>query len=556
MPANISDLCAQHAKLKSDRSTWDSWCQELANYICPRKSQITTQEHQPSDTGSRQLYDTTGVMANQTLGQGQMAYITPMEERWFSCEPPDDVQDDEAIAYYSKCGEIMAVSLATSNFYTEVHEMYLDRGGFGTSNLYVEESMTNRPGLVFDTVPVGSYSIAENDEKMVDTVFRDREMTAIQMFERWGEHVLPKEVKAALKKAEDRWKTFNVVHAVYPRTKRDSTKLDSANMPLASCWFMPQEKALLAEGGYESSPYLVSRYLRWNLKGGAGVYGWCPGFTALPDERQLNFLEMLMDGLAEVELFPRILMPSTLDGEYDLSAGGVTIYNPFQGGKPETWATGGNYQHGIERAEAKRQRINDAYHVDLFRMFAALGEHRMTAREVSERASEKLIQFSPTFARLTTELLTPLLDRVFRILNRQGRFPQPPPSVVAMDRIGPHIRPPRVVFKSRVALAIRSLQSSGFLNLVEAITPLMQADPTVRHIINIPSAGRGLARNFGVPEEWMRSEEEFNAIVGAEQQAMAQQQQAAMMNETVGTAAKLKPEQLEAVAKALGQQGA
>lgn len=551
MTANIADLCAQHEKLKSDRATWDSWCQELGAYVMPRKANITSQEHNPSDSGSRQLYDSTGILANQTLGQGQMAYITPMEERWFTCEPPDDVQDDAAFAYYADCGERMAIALAVSNFYTEVHEMYLDRGGFGTSNLYVEESMTNRSGLVFDSVPVGSYSIAENDEKMVDTVFRDREMTAVQMFERWGDKVLPKDVRTALKKAEDRWKTFNVVHAVYPRMKRDSSKLDASNMPLASCWFMPKEKALLAEGGYESCPYLVSRYLRWNLKGGAGVYGWCPGFTALPDGRQLNFLEMLMDGLAEVELFPRILMPSGLDGQYDLSAGGVTIYNPYSGGKPETWATGGSYQHGVERAKAKRDRIEQAYHVDLFRMFAQL-DKQMTAREVAERTNEKLIQFTPTFGRLTTELLTPLLERVFRILNRQGRFPQPPPSVVAMDRIGPHIRPPRVIFKSRVALAIRSLQSSGFLNLLEAVTPLLQVNPSIQHMFDVPVAVKGLARNFGVPEKWMRSEEDFNARVQAEQQALAAQQQNAMMNETVGTASKLKPEQIDAMAKALG----
>jgi hypothetical protein len=550
MPANIADLCAQHEKLKAQRSTWDSWCQELATYISPRKAQITTQEQHPSDDGGK-LYDTTAVQSNMTLGQGQMAYVTPMEERWFACEPPDELQDDAAYAYYAKCGEIMAVSLATSNFYTEAHEMYLDRGGFGTSNLYVEESFTNRSGLVFDAVPVGSYSIAENEEKVVDTVFRDREMTALQMAQRWGEDVLPKDVKKALKKAEERWNTFNVVHAVYPRSSRDSTKLDMSNMPLASCWFMPSQKAMLGEGGYETMPYLVSRYLKWNLKG-ASAYGWCPGFTALPDARQLNFLEMLMDGLAEVELFPRVLMPSNLEGRVDWSAGGVTIYNPFQSSKPETWATGGNYQHGQERAEAKRQRIEQAYHTDLFKMFAQLGERQMTAREVSERAGEKLIQFSPTFARLTTEVLTPLLDRVFRILNRQGRFPQPPPSVVALDRLGPHVRPPRVVFKSRVALAIRALQSSGFMNLLESITPLIQVDPSIRHVINVQTAARGLARNFGVPEQWMRSEEEFNAIVSAEREAQAAMQQAAMMNETVGTASKLKPEQIQALTAALG----
>lgn len=547
MPANLPDLCARYEKLKSDRSTWDSWWQDLADFVSPRKAEITEKEHFPSEVKERRLYDSTAVQANMTLGQGQLAYITPLEERWFTVEPPDDMQSDAAFAYYSKCGEIMAIALATSNFYSEMHESYLDRSGFGTCNLYVEESLANKSGLVFDACPNGSYSIAENSEKLVDTVFREKEMTAVQMAQEFGEDNLPKEVLKALKKADDRWKTFVVVHAVYPREDRDTLKLDSVNMPLASCWFMPKEKHLLREKGYSTMPYLVSRYLKW----GTGAYGWCPGWVALPAARQLNFLEKLMDGLAEVELYPRMLIPSTLEGEVDMTAGGVTIYNPFQNAKPETWGTGGNYQAGIDRAEVKRKQINDAYHVDLFHMFAQL-EKQMTAREVAERAGEKLIQFSPTFARLGTEMLSPLLDRVFRILNQQGKFPMPPPEVLAQDRMGFHLRPPKVVFKSRVALAIRALQSSGFIHLLETLNPLMAIDPSVRHIINVPVAAKGLGRNYGVPEEWLASEEVYTGRVQAEQQAIAAQQQAEMINQAVGTASKLKPEQLEGVAKALG----
>lgn len=551
MPANIPDLIARYEKLKSDRATWDSWWQDLADFVSPRKAEITTKEKYPSDAKERRLYDATAVQANMTLGQGQLAYITPMEERWFACEPPDDMQFDSAYSHYAKCGEIMAIGLASSNGYTELHETYLDRGGMGTCNIYVEESLTNKSGLVFDAVPIGSYSIAENSEKLVDTVFRDREMTAVQMAQRWGEDNLPKEVLKALKKPDDRWKTFNVVHAVYPREDRDTLKLDAANMGLASCWFMPQQKHLLSEGGYETMPYLVSRYLKW----GSSPYGWCPGWVALPAARQLNFLEKLMDGLAEVELFPRMLIPSTLEGEVDMTAGGVTIYNPFQAGKPETWGTGGRYDIGKDRADVKRQQINDAYHVDLFRMFAQI-EKQMTAREVSERAAEKLVQFSPTFARLNTEMLSPLLDRVFRIYQKQGRFPEPPPEVLAQDRLGAHVRPPKIVFKSRAALAIRALQSTGFINLLETLQPLLAIDPQVRHIINVPVAAKGLGRNFGVPEEWLASEEVYISRVQAEQQALAAQQQAEMMTNAVGTAAKLKPEQIDAVAKALGGQAA
>ena len=37
---------------------------------------------------------------------------------------------------------------------------------------------------------------------------------------------------------------------------------------------------------------------------------------------------------------------------------------------PKEWGTGGRYDIGVERAESKRKAINEAFHVDLFQMFA------------------------------------------------------------------------------------------------------------------------------------------------------------------------------------------
>lgn len=552
MAADINQLCERNDALKSERSTWDSWCQELGDVVSPRKAEITTKNTLPSGDKESRLYNTTAIQCNMTNASGCLGYIFPVSEKWFNMEPPDGEGDDRSHAWYAKCAEIMLTGLANSNFYTEAHEACLDRSGFGTGLLYVEESMTSNSGLVFDAVPVGTYSLAENSEKLVDTTFRERQMTAVQLAQEFGEGKLPKKVADALNDPAKRNKEkFTAVHAVYPREDRDTMKLDAGNMDVASCWFMPTEKTMLREGGYESNPYLASRYLKW----GSEVYGWCPGWQALPAAKQLNMLERLMDGMAEVALYPRMLIPSTLEGQVGMGAGEVTIYNPFQQGKPETWGYEGKFDAGLERLQRREQEIRDAYHYDLFKMFANI-DKQMTARETMERAAEKLVLFSPTFNRMTSEWLSPLLQRVFRIYMRQRRFPPPPPSVVGMDAMGPHVRPPKIMFTSRVSLAIRSLQSAGFMNLLEALQPMLAIDPTVRHVVKISAAAKGLGRNFGVPEEWMASEEEYMQSVQAEQQAIAAQQQAEMANQTVQTASKLKPEQINAVASALGGKAA
>jgi len=553
MPADIEQLCQRHEALKSDRSTWDSWCQELGNVVSPRKAEITTKNTTPSGDKESRLYNTTAVQCNMTLAHGQMSYAMPFSERWFTAEPPADMAGDDAFRWYAKCAEIMAAGLATSNFYTEAHEACLDRGAFGTGLIYVEESITSASGLIFDAVPCGTYSLAENSEKLVDTTFRERNMTAVQLAQEFGEAKLPKKIADALADPKRRnSEKFLVVHAVYPREDRDTLKLDALNMGVASCWFVPGEKHLLREGGYETNPYLASRYLKW----GSEVYGWCPGWQALPAAKQLNMLERLMDGMAEVAHYPRMLIPSTLEGVVGMGAGEVTIYNPFQNAKPETWGVNtSDFRAGIERLQRREQEIKDAYHYDLFRMFSQL-DKQMTDREVAERATEKLVLFSPTFVRMQEEWLNPLLQRVFRIYMKQMRFPPPPPSVIAQDGEGFHVRPPRILFTSRVALAIRSLQSAGFMSLLESLQPMLAIDPSVRHVVKIQAAAKGLGRNFGVPEEWMASEAEYNGAIQAEQEAMMQQQQMAMAAQGMTAASKLKPEQINAVASALGGKAA
>ena len=92
------------------------------------------------------------------------------------------------------------------------------------------------------------------------------------------------------------------------------------------------------------------------------------------------------------------------------------------------------------RENRKQQAIESAFHVDMFRMFASI-DKQMTATEVAERSTEKLVQFSPSFTRKTTELLTPMLRSVFGILIRGGKVPPPPQDAIIMDEMGQPMLP-------------------------------------------------------------------------------------------------------------------
>jgi hypothetical protein len=532
-PELADKVLQRHAELVHQRATWESLWEDIAKYVMPRKATMFTQTTSPTTEDEAQLFDATAVRANMILANGQLSWMTPLESRWFSLEPPKEMEsEDEIEQWFKRCTEVMQAELSRSNFYTEIHELYLDRGAFGTAAILVEAGKNN--SLNFTKLDLGSFAISEDDEGYVDTLSREYEMTARQAALKFGVENLTDSMKKELEKPNSNRK-FACVHLIAPRGpgEIEMGKRDAENKPYASVYVDKASKHVFLSSGFDEQPFFVTRYLKWK---NSECYGYSPSWTALPECKQLNFLEKQLDSLAEIHAFPRILIPAGFDGDIDLRAGGVTYFDPNNpNATPKEWGTGGRYDIGVERAEQKRKAINEAFHVDLFQMFAQL-QKQMTAREVAERASEKLIQFSPTFARLTTELFNPLLRRVFAILARAGKFPPPPQQLTMVG----YIPEPDVAYNSRIALAIKSLENAAFIRTSEMLLPYVQIKPDMLDNFDFDEICRDMARNDGLPARWLMEEE----MVAQQRAARAQAQQQAM-----------QAQQMEQAASALGKAG-
>jgi hypothetical protein len=228
-----------------------------------------------------------------------------------------------------------------------------------------------------------------------------------------------------------------------------------------------------------------------------------------------------------------------------LRSGGVTYYDPTQpNALPQEWATAGDYSIGLDREARKTNAINVAMHVDMFRMFASLERANMTATEVAERASEKLVQFSPSFTRKTTELLSPMLRGVFGILIRNGHFPPPPQDAIQMDAMGqPMLPEPEVSYVSKVALAIRAMHNLSLARTMERNAIIAQVRPEVLDNFKWDVIARETARNDGLPADWLAEEDEVEEARAARAQAQAQmqqQQEMLTMAEAAGKAGSVK----------------
>lgn len=511
--------------LKSERSTFDTIWQNISDYVIPRKSEVTTSKTEGFDYVNN-LYDMTAAQANMTLAAGIMTNAVPPTESWFAFTAPERILNNRtkrmrASAWFQDCTGITEKALAASNFYTEFHEAMLDRNAFATCAIYTAEG--RRSLLNFRSLRVATYVIEVDNEGFVDTVIREFEWTKNQAIAEFG----PDGIGPVMaKEKDDSTKKFKILHVIKPRRDRIPGREDPENMPIESKWLSLDEKVVLRNSGFAEMPIAVSRFLRW----GDRAYGWGPGIQCLPIVRQLNFLEQKMDILAEKAADPPVLIPEGMIDEVDFRAGGETAYDPNINAKPEEWMTSGRYDYGIDRVDRKQKFVRECFHNELFQMFANL-ERQITATEAMARLEEKLDVFSPTFQRITTELLQPILGRCFSILFRAGVFPQPPAEAFIETAGGFALPIPEVVFTSKLALALRAKENGSLLNTVNALAPLVQADPTIMDVFDVDTISRDVAHNNALPTRWLRSLEEVNAIRtdrAEQQRAMAQMQMAQM----------------------------
>lgn len=510
----------RHAALRSLRDPWLTLWQEIARYMMPRRLPgLNGTVSSPGTGNDALLFDTTAVRANMTLANGQLAWMSPLEASWFAFDPAPQVRDDAARQWLAKATEIARDELAVSNFYTAVHEFYLDRGAFGTGCLYLEPG--RRTTINAQAWPVGTFVIDEDENGVVDTVIREFQLTARQALQKFGPDKVSANVKKKAGEAKSAHDKIRFLHAIYPRAdaERDASKLDGPNMPIASVYLECDGCHVCQVGGYEEMPVMVSRYLEWG-SGLGSLYGWSPAFSALPEARQVNFLQKMGDALAEKAAFPPILAPEDLEGEIDANANGVTYFSrelAQSGAMPKEWQTAGRYDILLDRVKHRQEAIEHAFHVELFQMFARINK-QMTAREVAERAQEKLIQFSPTFSRLTSELFNPMLERVIGILARAGKLPGTMPAGIART-------PYRIQYSSRIALALRALPTLGYQRSLERLSMIGQIAPDTLDNFNFDEAERATAIADGVPADFLRSAEEVEKMRAARAQAAAQQQQ-------------------------------
>lgn len=304
-------------------------------------------------------------------------------------------------------------------------------------------------------------------------------------------------------------------------------------MPFRSVYWVEgsNDQEVLAATGFEEWAIPVARY---DVKG-LEEYGIGPAWYALPDSRMLQKMEYDAAMATELGIKPPMQGPADIAHRINLFPGGYTAnLDPNNAVRPlfQGQLDIGTLDQKIVRVE---DRIKRAYSTDLFLMLDQLDRGQMTAQEVMARNQEKLQQLGPVVERLQSEFLNKVLERVYNILDRNQVFP-PLPDEVQELLDGQEIK---IEYLSPLAQAQKMSGLTAIEQGLAFVGQTAQLDPRVVNRVDFSDAVAKYLDRIGVPATMVRSEDEYQQILEAQQKAEQEAQQQALAAQQAQQAAPL-----------------
>lgn len=512
--AQVNTVGAHLARLKllkKDRTNWDDHWQEISDYTYPKRADFTV-TRSPGERRQAKIFDSTPVHANELLASGLHGLLTNPATTWASLlmANPALNTDDAVKKWLRAARDIMFEEINNPNagFSTAMHEVYMDFGAFCTAILFVGES-TDRTGIVFNARSLTESYIAENADGQVDTLYRCWKWSVRQVLDKWPADKLSDKTQKLVEK-DKLDEMIEILHVITPRTNRDVKKKDVANMPYTSTYIEVKAKHMIVDSGYQEKPFMAVRF----AKSTSGeVYGRGPGVSTLPDVKMLNAMMKTTIKAAQKVVDPTILAEDdSIIGVLRSVPAGINYYRRGST-PPQTFKTQGRIDIGEAMMDGVRARIREAFFIDQLQLQQG---PQMTATEVLQRTEEKLRLMGPVLGRLQTELLGPMIDRIFAILFRQGKFPALPEVLKNAGDI-------KIEYESPISRAQKQLEAGGILRTFDIMQTMITIDPTVMDNFDGDAAFRHIGIDLhGIAPSLFRDVDDVKEL--RDQRAEAQRQ--------------------------------
>lgn len=499
--------------LKSVRLTYEPVWDEICKNIQLSDYTIYTELPKGEATNAQAAYDSTASYAAQRLAAVINSVMTNPASEWFQLQTRNErFMEIKAVSVWlEESTKIIRKELENSNFYTEVLPLYYSLDTIGTGCMYIEEDPSPSRQLRFSTRHIREIYADEDMNGRIDTVFRLTKMTARQMIQRFGDDVV-KQVKDAMKQHPNT--EFEVLHCVYPRKDRDTTKKDNKNLKYASVWMDYSNTEIMSESGYTDFPYVVPR---WDKLPGE-IYGTSPAYIALSDVLTLNAMQRSLLVIGQKAAEPPMFVDGELEHKALRTRPNAVNYGVVGGGtKVVPINTGQNPAIAVDLIQLKIDRILEIFYNNQLQI---IQDKKMTAVEVQARTDENWRVLGAVFGRLQSEMLEGLMDRVYRIIEGSRRLDGTPILPPAPDELKEDPRL-RLNYISQLAKAQTQAELNSVVQPIMMLAEIAQVNPTILDIVDFDAAGREVLELSGAPATLSKDPQQVEAERKQRAQAQA-----------------------------------
>lgn len=522
-------ICKRLGSLKSERTVHEQVWRDSYDYTFPLRGDGfsgTIVDAQQGQSKKAKVLDSTGTDASRTLASSIMSGLTPANALWFELDTGEETQDEKRWLDHSAL--TVWTNIHQANFDAEAFESCIDVVAAGWFVLFIDEDRIDG-GLQFQQWAIsGCFVASTRIDGLVDTIYREHELTAETVVARYGEKAVSAEMAKMAKDKPD--EKVRLVHAIFPRSPHVVGARLAKNLPFASVVVELQSKKVISESGFHEFPCVVPRWMRIPRSS----YGVGPVFDALPDMRQLNELKAMELAAADVAIAGMwiaeddgVLNPRTIKigPRKVITANSVDSMKPLQ--------TGSNFQLSDLMVDKLQAAIRRTLMAD---QLQPQDGPAMTATEVHVRVGLIRQLLGPVYGRLQAEYLRPLVERCFGLCFRAGILGQPPESLQGRDF--------SVRYVSPLARAQRLEEVTAVERWVGNVGALAQAkqDPSVFDWVDENEALKVTSEGLGVPGKVMRTAEDVAKLrkekADATEQAQAQGAAQQMQMEAATAAAK------------------
>jgi len=507
----VKHILDRFSSMEGNRGTWNAHWQEIADYMFPNHSSFEGQDS-PGIKRMTKVFDSTPIHANEMLAAGLHGRMTNPATQWFELKYKDKRlnNDREASIWLSEAQRIQYEEMqnAKTAFTSHMNELYLEYCAFGNGVLYISEN-SDKDGVLYKSIPLSTAHITENEDGIVDTLYRLISMSVSKIVLKFGIDNVSDKVskKYAAGKFDD---LEDVIHAVEPRI---ISKHKSKNqLKFISIYVEKSQKHLLRDGGFEEFPYAVPRY----YKASGEVYARGPGTTALPDSKMLNQMMKTTLVAAEKAVDPPMQVPNdTFIKPIRTVPGGINFFDPTSKHRAEPLYNGANAMIGMEFMQEIRERIRIIFFNDQMQ----LGRRpEMTATEVIQRTEDMMRMMGPILGRMQAEALNTIINRTFNILLKQRKFPDLP---AILRQEGADIE---IAYTSAIAKAQRQLESSGLARLLESLNLFISQDPSILQRFDTDEMLEAMVDLHGIRPSFLKPIKEHQQNIKDQNEALSTQQ--------------------------------